>query len=100
MTEFDLLKRCSTKTKLGEAGARSMEEKRKFVHIRLRSTGTVLAEGFRGWDMMAFEGNFYIRARCLKTVFADSTSYLVSVPTKASTSGWIFVLRTDRLKRA
>jgi len=46
-----------------------MEEKRQFVRISLRSTGTVLAEGLRGWDMMPFEGNFYIRARCLKTGF-------------------------------
>lgn len=39
------------------------------MRISLRSTGTVLAEGFKGWDMMPFEGNFYIRARCLKTGF-------------------------------
>jgi uncharacterized protein (DUF427 family) len=44
-----------------------METRRIRVRISLRSTGAVLAEGIKGWDMMPFEGNFYIRRRCLKT---------------------------------
>ncbi len=44
------------------------------VHIRIsdRSTGTVLAEGRRGWDITKFEGNFYIHARCIKGEFFKS----------------------------
>ena len=39
----------------------------KKLHIRIteRSTGTVLAEGRKGWAITPFEGNFYIRARCI-----------------------------------
>ena len=38
------------------------------THIRIshRSTGIVLAEGRRGGDITPFEGNFYIRERCVK----------------------------------
>jgi len=44
-----------------------MEKRCIRVRISLRSTGAVLAEGIKGWDMMPFEGNFYIPRRCLKT---------------------------------
>ncbi|MEO6981643.1 MAG: DUF427 domain-containing protein [Edaphobacter sp.] len=36
------------------------------IRISDRTTDTVLAEGRRGWDITPFEGNYYIRARCLK----------------------------------
>ncbi len=42
---------------------------KKQIRILDRSTGTVLAEGRRGWDITPFEGNFYIRSRCLKGDF-------------------------------
>jgi uncharacterized protein (DUF427 family) len=37
-------------------------------HIRIsdRSTGTLLAEGRKGWDITPFEGNYYIRAQCIR----------------------------------
>ena len=36
-------------------------------HIRImhRPSGTLLAEGKSGWDITAFEGNYYIRKKCL-----------------------------------
>lgn len=39
------------------------------IRLRIihRSTGTLLAEGAKGWDIMPFEGNFYIRKRCLRS---------------------------------
>lgn len=36
----------------------------KIVH---RPTGTVLAEGPRGWGITPFEGNYYIRRKYLRT---------------------------------
>ena len=39
------------------------------IRISDRTTDTVLAEGRRGWDITPFEGNYYIRARCLKGNF-------------------------------
>jgi uncharacterized protein (DUF427 family) len=48
------------------------------IRIRDRSTGTVLAEGGRGWDITPFEGNFYVRARCIKGKFFKS-NYVPSI---------------------
>ncbi len=41
------------------------------VRIRIfhRETGVLLAEGFRGWQMTPFEGNFYIQKQCLRAKF-------------------------------
>ena len=36
-----------------------------WVTIHHEETGTLLAEGRKGWDMLPFEGNWYIRKRCL-----------------------------------
>ena len=40
---------------------------RKSIRITHRPTGTVLAEGPRGWGITPFEGNLYIRRKYLKT---------------------------------
>ena len=37
------------------------------VRITHKPTGTLLAEGPRGWGVTPFEGNYYIRRRYLKT---------------------------------
>ena len=37
------------------------------IRIRHRPSGQLLAEGRRGWDITPFEGNFYIRKKCLRT---------------------------------
>lgn len=42
------------------------------IRISERSTGTVLAEGLRGWDITPFEGNLYIRSCCFKGEFFKS----------------------------
>jgi uncharacterized protein (DUF427 family) len=73
-----------------------MEKKRQYVRISLRSTGTVLAEGSKGWNMMPFEGNFYTRAHCMKTCFFRLNFVPGICPYKGCTSGWIFVFRTSR----
>jgi len=39
---------------------------KKSIQIIHRPTGTLLAEGERGWDITSFEGNYYIRKKCLK----------------------------------
>ncbi len=44
-----------------------MQKSKARVRIRHAPSGTILAEGTKGWDMMPFEGNFYVRKRCLKT---------------------------------
>lgn len=49
-----------------------MVTEKRHIRISDRSTGTVLAEGARGWDIAPFEGNFYIRSRCLKGEFFKS----------------------------
>jgi hypothetical protein len=63
-----------------------MTTKRR-IRISDRSTGTVLAEGQRGWDITPFEGNFYIRSRCLKGKFFKSNYIPASVRTKVCMSG-------------
>jgi len=40
---------------------------RRWVLISHRPTGTPLAEGPVGWNIMPFEGNFYIRRKFLRT---------------------------------
>ena len=40
---------------------------RRWVRISHRPTGTPLAEGPVGWNIMPFEGNFYIRRKFLRT---------------------------------
>ena len=37
------------------------------VRIKLRESGTILAEGPLGWGITPFEGSFYIRRKFLKT---------------------------------
>lgn len=37
------------------------------IWITHRPSGEVLAEGPLGWDITPFEGNYYIRRRCMKT---------------------------------
>lgn len=37
------------------------------VRIRLKSTGTILADGPVGWGITPFEGNFYVSRKYLKT---------------------------------
>ena len=39
----------------------------KQISIVHRPTGTLLAEGPRGWGITPFEGNYYIRRRYLRT---------------------------------
>lgn len=39
----------------------------KQISITHRPTNTLLAAGTRGWDITPFEGNFYIRRKCLRT---------------------------------
>lgn len=36
------------------------------IQIYHRPTGTLLAEGRTGWDITPFEGNYYIRKKCLQ----------------------------------
>ena len=38
----------------------------KQIQIYHRPTGTLLAEGQTGWDITPFEGNYYIRKKCLR----------------------------------
>ena len=40
---------------------------RRWVRISHRPSGTPLAEGPIGWNIMPFEGNFYIRRKFLGT---------------------------------
>ena len=42
------------------------------IRIRYRPTGLVLAEGKKGWDITPFEGNFYVRSRCIQGTFFKS----------------------------
>lgn len=44
-----------------------MPKAKKYVRITHRPTGTVLAEGPLGWGITAFEGNYYISGKYLKT---------------------------------
>ena len=44
-----------------------MQKSKTRVRIRHAPSGILLADGVKGWDMMPFEGNLYIRKRCLKT---------------------------------
>ncbi len=44
-----------------------MQKSKTRIRIRHAPSGTLLAEGAKGWDIMPFEGNFYIRKRCLLT---------------------------------
>lgn len=37
------------------------------IRITHRPSGTVLAEGHKGWHMMPLEGNWYIHPSCLRT---------------------------------
>ena len=39
----------------------------KTIRITHRPTGTLIAEGPRGWGITPFEGNLYIRKRYLRT---------------------------------
>jgi uncharacterized protein (DUF427 family) len=39
----------------------------KFIRITHRPSGTLLAEGPRGWGITPFEGNFYIGRKYLRT---------------------------------
>jgi hypothetical protein len=43
-----------------------MRKEKRHIRISHRPTGTILAEGLRGWDITPFEGNFYIRSGCIK----------------------------------
>lgn len=38
----------------------------KTIQIYHRPSQTLLAEGSSGWDITPFEGNYYIRRKCLK----------------------------------
>ena len=40
---------------------------RKTIRITHQPTGTLLAEGPRGWGITPFEGNYYIRRKYLRT---------------------------------
>lgn len=46
-----------------------MGTEKRHIRISDRSTGTLLAEGRRGWDITPFEGNYYIRAHCIRRNF-------------------------------
>jgi uncharacterized protein (DUF427 family) len=37
----------------------------KLIRIFHRPSNTLLAEGKQGWDITPFEGNYYIRKKCL-----------------------------------
>ena len=39
----------------------------KTIRIIHKSSGEVIAEGLKGWGMFAFEGNYYISQKNLKT---------------------------------
>jgi uncharacterized protein (DUF427 family) len=52
--------------------------KRVTLRIMYRPTGTVLAEGRKGWDITPFEGNLYIRSRCIETRFFK-TNYIPGI---------------------
>jgi uncharacterized protein (DUF427 family) len=39
----------------------------RFVRIRYKSTGMLLAEGPLGWGITPFEGNYYISRKYLRT---------------------------------
>lgn len=41
--------------------------KNKNVRIKLRETGTVIAEGPIGWGVTPFEGAYYVRKKYLRT---------------------------------
>lgn len=47
----------------------ALQKARHRVRICDRRTGLVLAEGRRGWDVMPFEGNFYLRSGCVRKDF-------------------------------
>jgi uncharacterized protein (DUF427 family) len=49
-----------------------MATEKRYIRISDCATGTVLAEGRRGWDITPFEGNYYIRARYLRGDFFKS----------------------------
>jgi len=38
---------------------------RRFIRIRHAPSGSVIAEGPIGWEITPFEGNYYIRRKCL-----------------------------------
>ena len=46
---------------------RSLCSMKRNVRIKLRSSGTVIADGPLGWGITPFEGNFYIRNKHLRT---------------------------------
>jgi hypothetical protein len=39
----------------------------RLIRITHKPSGEVIAEGPVGWNIMPFEGNYYIRKQCLKT---------------------------------
>ena len=39
---------------------------RRQVRITHRPSGTVIAEGPLGWTVTPFEGNYYVRRKCLR----------------------------------
>jgi uncharacterized protein (DUF427 family) len=45
------------------------KSKKNKILIRIihNKTGELLAEGFRGWDIISFEGNYYIKRKSIKT---------------------------------
>ena len=43
------------------------------IQIIHRPTGTLLAEGRTGWDITPFEGNYYVRSKCLKGDYFQTT---------------------------
>jgi len=52
---------------MGAMNRAAEQKSRKWVRISHRPTGALLAEGPIGWNLMPFEGNFYIRRKLLKT---------------------------------
>lgn len=46
--------------------------RRKWVSIWHTSSGELLAEGPVGWQIMLFEGNYYISNKRLKTTYFKS----------------------------
>lgn len=37
------------------------------IRIKHRTSGMLLAEGKSGWDITPFEGNYYVRQKCITT---------------------------------
>jgi uncharacterized protein (DUF427 family) len=38
-----------------------------FIRITHKETGELIAEGFRGWQIIPLEGNYYIQKKLIKT---------------------------------